>query len=172
MPLEVFGQTLYFMVDTGCTLSLLDQRYANRLAAPVNRYLAATPISGGTDLLTTYRSPEMLLAGRELGLKEISTTDLRMARWVSGQPCDGILGLDFFANAIVSMDFDNRLFTLGNSLPAASRFTRLPLQRLTPHWTARGLLNGRHALDLLIDTGDSSSLSLNGSDWDTVFAAG
>lgn len=172
VPVEAFGETLHFMVDTGCTLSLLDQKYADRLAAPINRYLATTPISAGGNL-TTYWCPQITLAGQELGLKEIGITDLRMARWVSGQPCDGILGMDFFARAVVSMDFDNKIFSVGGSPPSASpRVTALPLHPLSPHWTGRAQLNGSHALDLLIDTGDSSSLSLNAADWDTVFSGG
>lgn len=39
-----------------------------------------------------------------------------MARLISGQPCDGILGIDFFEENVVSIGFDNERFALNDAV--------------------------------------------------------
>ena len=109
VPVNVFGETLYFLVDTGFTVSAIDARYEQRLGKPVTTYQAGNPLGTG-HALPIYQSPEISVAGNPLGLNVISCLDLIMARKISGQPCDGILGIDFFAKNIISIYFDKQVF--------------------------------------------------------------
>jgi len=89
VPVEAFGRTLYFLVDTGFTVSALDTQFRTQLGKPVSVSPVEDPLGTGRNL-PIYAAPDLSLA-------RISCLDLTMARKISGQPCDGILGMDFFA---------------------------------------------------------------------------
>ena len=96
VPVNAFGKTLYFLVDSGFTFSAIDAGYKSFLGEPI-----ATSFSGGTPIgtdttLPAFQCPEMSIAGKPLGLDKITCLDLKMPRLISGQQCDGILGMDFF----------------------------------------------------------------------------
>jgi len=171
VPVQVYGKTRYFMLDTGCSLSSLDLRFKDRLGETVGQCRAATAVNSDSRL-SVYQSPEMRLGGRSLDLEEVGCVDLSMARWVSGQRCDGVLGMDFLAHNIVSLDFDKKEAAFYGALPGeiAGGSTAIILKPLTPHWAVTVWLNDHHPVDLMIDTGDSSSLSLNEKDWESVFS--
>ena len=96
-----------------------------------------------------------------------------MARLISGQSCDGILGMDFFAKNIVSIDFDKNVLSINATVPEKIRetFVAVPLKQFNQHYTAEVLVNHAQTLDLLIDTGDNGSISLNSEGWQKVFSA-
>jgi predicted aspartyl protease len=171
VPVNVFGETFYFLVDTGFTLSAIDTRFAQRLGKPVSTCVAENPL--GTDnILPVYHSPEISIAGKPLGLDSIACLDLTMARKISGQSCDGILGMDFFATHVVSIDFDRGLFSILDQMPGSvtNTFVVVPLKHLHRHFTAEVVINQSQSLDLLVDTGDNSFLSLNLKAWQKVFS--
>lgn len=171
VPVNVFGETLYFLVDTGFTISAIDTRFASHLGNPVSTCPAENPL--GTDsTLPVYQSPEISLAGKSVGLDVISCLDLAMARKLSGQPCDGVLGMDFFDSHVVLIDFDRRIFSSCSRVPEslANAFVAVPLKHLHRHYTAEVLVNHAQCLDLLIDTGDNSSISFNPEGWQKVFS--
>lgn len=140
---------------------------------PVNKRSAqCTELVRSVSFQSQYHSPEILLAGKPLGLENISCLDLTMARKISGQPCDGILGMDFFANHIVSIDFDRKIFLIYAKVPefVTNTFVAVPLKPLLQHYTAEVLVNQAQSLEFLIDTGDNSSISLNPEAWQKVFS--
>ena len=142
-----------------------------RLGKPVTTYEAGNPLGTGP-ALPIYHSPEISLAGKPLGLENISCLDLTMAKKISGQPCDGILGMDFFANHIVLIDFDRKIFLIYAKVPefVTNTFVAVPLKPLLQHYTAEVLVNQAQHLDFLIDTGDNSSISLNPEAWQKMFS--
>jgi hypothetical protein len=172
VPVNAFGRTLYFLVDTGFTLSAIDARYKSYLGEATDSYSAGSPL-GTNNALPIFQCPEMSIAGKSLELDKITCLDLKMARLISGQPCDGILGMDFFAKNIVSIDFDKKVFFINATVPEKVRkvFVAVPLKQFYQHYTAEALVNHAQNLDLLIDTGDNSSISLNSEGWQKVFSA-
>ena len=106
VPVRTADQTLYFQVDTGFTVSALDAGYRPGLGDAIASLRGASPL-GTAGTLPVYHCPDLSIAGQPLALDEILCLDLQMARWVSGQPCDGILGADFFHQQVVSLDFDH-----------------------------------------------------------------
>ena len=171
VPVNVFGETLYFLVDTGFTVSAMNARYEQRLGKPVTTYQAGNPL-GANHALPIYHSPDITIAGRPLGLEHISCLDLTMAGKISGQPCDGVLGMDFFSTHVVSIDFDRGIFSIYAKVPESvtNTFVAVPLKPLSQHYTAEVLVNQAQSLDLLIDTGDNSSISFNSEAWQKVFS--
>jgi membrane-associated protease RseP (regulator of RpoE activity) len=171
VPVNAFGQTLYFMVDTGFTVSAIDAKYKSQLGEAAGTYRADGPL-GTNNVLPVFYCPEMSIAGKSLELRKIACLDLRMARLVSGQSCDGVLGMDFLSQNIASIDFDKRVFSLNDTVPEDVRdtFVAVPLKRFNQHYTAEVSANHTQILDLLIDTGDNSSMSLNCEGWQKVFS--
>jgi predicted aspartyl protease len=171
VPVNAFGKTLYFLLDTGFTVSVIDAKYKSCLGEAAGSYRAENPL-GTNSVLSVFYCPEISIAGKSMELGKIACLDLRMARLISGQPCDGILGMDFFSKNVVSIDFDKKVFNLNDTVPENVRetFVAVPLKQFNQHYTAEASVNNNQILDLLIDTGDNSSISLNSDGWQKVFS--
>src|SRR5437879_3678340 len=85
VPVTLFGSEHFLLVDTGTSATALDTSYRAQLGEPVSRF-------GEQDF---YRSPKILLAQTALGTEKVFCADLKMFSLVTGEPCDGILGMDF-----------------------------------------------------------------------------
>lgn len=171
VPVNAFGQTLYFTVDSGFTVSAIDTKFKSLLGeAGIVSFDGGTPL-GTPTTSPGFQSPELLIAGKRLALDKIMCLDLKMPRLVSGQQCDGILGADFFAKKVVSFDFEKDLFSLLQAVPDSvrSQFTAIPLQQTSQFFTMEVTVDGGKQLTLMVDTGDSSSISLNADAWQEVF---
>jgi len=170
VPVRTADQTLYFQVDTGFTVSALDAGYRPGLGDAIASLRGASPL-GTAGTLPVYHCPDLSIAGQPLALDEILCLDLQMARWVSGQPCDGILGADFFHQQVVSLDFDHHEFTLSQTVPEKVKHTSVvvPLEPSAEYYSVSAQVNHGPRLELMVDTGDTSSLSLNPEGWRAVF---
>jgi len=172
VPVTAFGRSLYFLIDTGLSISTIDKKYENQLGDVITENRAESPLSASNNI-SIYHCPEILLGGHPLKLQTIACMDMTMARLVSGEPCDGMLGMDFFGNKVVSFNFDERLLSLYERTPeiAKSASTIVPIKTFYAHYMVDVLLNGKVPVSLMLDTGDSGSLSFNDSDWEKVFSA-
>lgn len=165
VPVRMFGRTNYFLVDTGTSVTGLDTRYRDRLGKAVRQW-------DGHEL---YRSPEIALGSTPLALDEVICTDLNMFRLITGEPCDGILGMDFLKKHVLELDFDRGIVSIGEDVPPEARANacRVPMKvSNVRHFRVPTLINGKVPFDLLLDTGDSSTISLKTADWATVFPPG
>ena len=171
VPVNAFGKTLYFLLDTGFTVSAIDAKYKSYLGEAAGTYSAESPL-GTNNVLPVFHCLEISIAGKSMELEKIACLDLKMARLISGQPCDGILGMDFFSKNVASIDFDNKVFSLNDTVPENVRetFVAVPLKQFNQHYTAEISANHTQILDLLIDTGDNSSISFNSEAWQKVFS--
>jgi hypothetical protein len=171
VPVTVFGETRYFLLDTGFTVSAMDRQYKPQLGEAVSQYRVSTPLDAN-EAMPIYLCPEITIGGRQAELDKISCLDLTLARLISGQPCDGVLGMDFFAKNVVSIDFDKKVLSMSAKVPATVEGSSIviPLTPLFQHYAVEVLINKTKNLDLLIDTGDNSSVSLNSKDWQDVFS--
>lgn len=170
VPVKVFGKTLYFMVDTGFTKSAIDRRYENELGEALDTRDAASPLGAINDV-QLFAAPKMSVCGKALDLQEVLCVDLKMPRLISGQPCDGVLGMDVLQHWVVTFDFDRKIFTLSGaaSQDVRTNFIAVPLRPVEPNGFVASLVIDRSAsFDFMVDTGDSSSLSLNVSAWDRI----
>jgi hypothetical protein len=130
VPVKIFGETRYFLLDTGFTVSAIDRQYEQSLGEAITQYRVSTPLAA-SEALPVYHSPEIVLGGKQLAFDKIACLDLTMARLISGQPCDGVLGMDFFAKNIFSVDFDKKILSWSAKVPATVEGTAvvIPLNR-------------------------------------------
>jgi len=72
----------------------------------------------------------------------------------------------------VTIDFDRGIFSISADVPetVTNTFVAVPLRQQGPYFAAKVLANQMQSLDLLIDTGDNSSLSFNAEGWQQVFS--
>ena len=170
MPVDTLGKTLYFLLDSGFTISSIDAQYKSSLGEPFTEYFAGSPLGTEKDL-SGFHCPAMAIAGRPLNLNKITCLDLQMPKFISGQQCDGILGMDFLERHVVSLDFDNDKFCLNNTVPENIKktFVPVPLTKTPEFYTMDVLVNHDKHVSLMVDTGDNSSISLNSGAWQEVF---
>jgi hypothetical protein len=173
VPVSAFGRTLYFLLDTGFTVSAIDTKYEPLLGNAYGTYLADSPL-GTNNRLPVFHGPDISIAGKTMALDKITCLNLKMARLISGQPCDGILGMDFFTNNVVSIDFDGNMVCISTTVPDKIRrtFTPVPLMQRHQHYAIAVSVNHGQTLDLMVDTGDNSSISLNPKEWRKVISTG
>ena len=171
VPVQAFGRTLYFIVDTGFAVSAIDAQYEPYLGEQIDTYTAVSPLGTKKDV-AIFQCPEISLAGQPLALNEIVGLDLQMMSRITGRPCDGVLGMDWFEKNIVSIDFDRKTFTLDPEIPATVSNTSVPvaLEESNRYYFMKVVVNRDKNLNLMIDTGDSSSMSLNQNAWQEVFS--
>jgi hypothetical protein len=168
VPVQGFNRTLHFIVDTGFTISAVDTAYQSYLGNQVDTYTAVSPL--GQKDVPVYPCPALSIAGQPVALEEVVQLDLTRLRQITGQPCDGILGSDWFAKNVVAIDFDNHTLTLEKETPEIVKQTFVPVSvSLTNGYYLMGVDVNHHPFDLMIDTGDSGSLSLNQHVWQEVF---
>lgn len=173
IPVNAFGQTLFFLLDTGCTLSVIDARFQPYLGKSAGTFSAETPLEM-MNHQAIYVCPKVSIAGRSLGLANVTSLDLQMPRLISGQPCDGILGMDFFATNIVQIDFDRQTVSLFAAVPDEVRktYVAVPLKQSSGRYWVKVLANHGQPVDLLVDIGDNSSIALDSETWQKLFSGG
>jgi PDZ domain/Aspartyl protease len=170
VPVNLFNQTQYFVLDTGSSITVLDKSFLTELGSPLGQVDAETPSQSHLPG-NLYSAPKILVDGAPLQLDRITCIDLQMARLITGQPCSGVLGMDALCKYTVTLDFDNNLFSIdhkaGSSNPKASS---VPLVLIGENrFGVAAVLNENHFLTLLIDSGSSEAVSLNKHDWDELF---
>ena len=173
VPVTAFGRTLYFLIDTGLSISTIDKKYEQQLGDAIAEHRADSPLSASLNV-PIYHCPEMSIGCNPLRLQKIACMDMTMARMVSGEPCDGMLGMDLFGNKVVSIDFDNRLLSFHENTPESAKksSTLVPIKAFYAHYVVDVLVNEKVSVNLMLDTGDSGSVSFNESDWQKVFPPG
>lgn len=131
VPVTAFGQTLHFILDTGFAISAIDTQYQSQLGTPIDVYTAVSPL-GTQRNVPIYHCPDITLAGRPLGLDKMAGLDLKMLAHITGRPCDGVLGMDWFVKNIVTLDFNHHILTLGGPDPDRMAKNYLPVTLQPP----------------------------------------
>jgi len=168
VPVRMFDETLYFIVDTGSAVSLLDATYRNKLGSSVRDFSVGTGISSANPI-AVYRCPDFYVGGSHGHLEEIGCENLKTFQYVTGVQCDGVLGMDFLHAYAVTIDFDNRTLSLSDRVSDSDKnhAEAVPLLDVSKNIVGvQSTLNSIHRAKVIIDTGDSRSISLNRHDWD------
>jgi hypothetical protein len=172
VPVSAFGKTLYFLLDSGFTCSALDTRYEPFLGESIDTYRGDSPL-GTASSLPVFPGPRLSLAAKPLRLDKVVCLDLQLPRLITGHSCDGVLGMDFLSQSIVSLDFDKEIMYLDGTVPhdLKENFTAVPLKRSSIYYSVDVMVDHSRPLTLMVDTGDNSSISLNATDWQSVFGS-
>lgn len=169
VQIEGFGESLFMLVDTGAAISVLDPRFESKLGKPNNAVLVDTPISRDIPA-KLFTGPRIRLGGMEALMGPVALSDLRMARFVSGEQCDGILGMSFLTNFVVTLDFKDNIIEFGKTtLQSHSNANWIPIAlRPDGRCAVEANIDGAN-LSFIVDTGNSSAVSLSSEDWAKVF---
>jgi hypothetical protein len=156
VPIELYGQTYLFLVDTGCSITLFDFKLLHN--EPKKLTKMKTP--GGTISISKYDVPAATVRSDKLQdeLSCVGGHDFSELRKISGQDFYGMLGMDFLKTRIVEIDFDKQELLLhkGNfkadpsaeSLPISYNDRGLP--------TVGGQIADPLFMSFVIDTGCAS----------------
>ncbi len=173
IPVKMFDEILYFVVDTGSSISMLDSKYRDRLGTSIGTGVAATPVSQG-DHVAIYRAPDFYVGDSHGDLKQVLCVNLAMLKYVSGESCDGILGMDFFQSRVVRLDFDSHSIAIIDHLSEnpKRKAIAVPLHPLFENQVGlQAVIDSTTTVSLKIDTGDNGSISLNPHDWEQMLAS-
>lgn len=164
VPVTLFGETKFFVVDTGAVVTCLDTRYKARLGAPVRNARLHTGV-GAQVRAEVYAAPPLALGGKSVELDNVACADLSLQRMIVGGDCDGILGIDALKAHVMVLDFRRHEMSLeppGIRHNAGSALVRNDEGR----YLVQAAVNGAGSEKLMVDTGTNSVISLNASAWE------
>jgi aspartyl protease/PDZ domain-containing protein len=165
--LELGGRTLQVAVDTGATMTVIDNRFRDRLGTTIARYFARTTHASSS--VAICRNSGGTVGPLKLNLPRLACGNLGRAVRVAG--IDGLLGMDFLKCYCVDFDWDAQTLRISRLAPdVAGRGVKIKLTYLEdgmPCITADvgEILNVRMG----VDTGSSISATLSTVDQPRIF---
>jgi hypothetical protein len=144
-----------FLLDSGAGASVLDLRSAKRLHVPLG---APVEVRGVESKSTAYHIPPIQATDGDARIATISlAVDLANAQAVCSEPVDGLIGVDFFSNRIVQIDFASHVIRF----PAKAEPTGaqpLPIRFRNGTMCVPISVNGSHPRWTRFDTGCNDAL--------------
>ena len=113
VPVYINGQGPFdFVLDTGATLTCLDQELAQRLELPEARGVVGSGAGvGGAGQMQILRADSLRVGGARAAEMMVCAVDLRHVGSV-GLDIDGLLGLNFLRSFRVALDFKREVLLL------------------------------------------------------------
>ena len=174
IPVLLFGQTNYMVVDTGSSASFLDLPFESRLGKSVGIGTMPMWISTATNL-PIYRCPGVEIGGGRFAPLWARCIDFERARTSSGGPCDGVLGMDLWKGYAFTFNMDDASFSVSQFVPEEKkkRAMAIPMSDtgITYAPGMDGSANGK-VIRFVLDSGGDGTVSLIPSDWQRVFPSG
>ncbi|HET7706052.1 MAG TPA: retroviral-like aspartic protease family protein [Thermoanaerobaculia bacterium] len=108
-----------FLVDTGVTPSVIDRAAAEAAGVAIDQSRSGEASGAGSGTMIVQRAPiqELTLSGVSFRNLDALAADLSRLSSRLGQPLHGILGDNFFAGRVVTIDYAAQRITIGRSLP-------------------------------------------------------
>ena len=171
IPVTLYQKKVFFAVDTGSDLTLLDVKYRERLGLPVDGVNVSTAFS---DLpMVVYSPPELTVGDQSLRPERVGCLDLNFLQKVVGKTFDGVLGMDLLKHYVVPFDPAKAIFSLSSKVSKSTKkhATAIPLTTggSQEHFQLQARINNSVPVNLRIDSGNNGFLSLNQADWNRVF---
>jgi predicted aspartyl protease len=175
IPVILFGQTNYLVVDTGSSASLLDLPFESRLGKSVGNGTVPMLLSTATNL-PIYRCPGIDIGGERFAPLWARCVDFARLRTDIGGPCGGVLGMDLLKGYAFTFNPDDASFSISQFVPEEKkkRAMALPMQSDVGITYAPGIdgsANGR-VIRFVLDSGAWGTVGLSPSDWQRVFPSG
>lgn len=169
-PVEVFGKSYSFALNTGATTTLLDNSLRDQLGAPLGKVVLKT--SAGVQTLDKHHAPPLKVGDSEFQSKgEMVCTDLTAISLAMGIPIHGMLGMDFLKSRILHINCDDgtaELLVDKNEEPG--HIERIRFENNCPRISL--WLPDEGFISCLIDTGKSNVLSLEPKLYDALVTKG
>jgi hypothetical protein len=106
LPVNVNGEPHQFLLDTGCTRTLIDTKLTKEL-----RPLSTRPFQteGKAIQVPTYIAPRLTIKDFTCDITHVGSIDMGPFREAEGGEFQGILGMDVLRSTLLHIDFDNGL---------------------------------------------------------------
>jgi hypothetical protein len=149
-------ETVNMILDSGAGASVVSLESAHRLKLKLGR---PQPVRGVSMQTTAYELNHLSASAGGVALGRISlAVDLSNARELCSRPIDGLIGIDFFRDQTVEIDFNARVIRTSASLPAADAASKLPLRSMNGTYCIPIRVNGSKQRWARLDTGCNDSL--------------
>ena len=172
IPVKIFGETNFMIVDTGSSHAILDAAYRGRLGESLT--LPPSVDTTSSKVSFEFREcPEIYIADTRFAPLLAVVSDLEPLRRDTGEPILGIVGLSCLKYGVVCFDSDQGTFSIGGSVPAEVKQNALALpliEKSSFEFGINAFINGHGPILLSMDSGNAVSISLNKSDWQKVFS--
>ena len=159
LKVEVTGKSepLNFLLDSGAGISAIDLRTARRLGIHLGNQQIVQGVNGQG---FAYRVNDLEAVCGGIALpKSVVAVDLRALSDCCDQPVDGILGVDFFRNRIVQIDFtEGRVRILEKCDPNLANCEILPIRMCNDAFCVPVRVAGNPAQWMRLDTGCDAAL--------------
>ena len=169
VPVRLFETTKYFSIDTGSTLCMLDSSYTEKLGKPLDESLLENAFAGKIQV-KIFAAPNIFLGETKLNIRRIICSDFTLGRLVTGEPFDGVIGIDAINDYTLVLDFDQSTLAFCSKTPA--EFTEqgkpLPLIYTEGRYYIEATVNKKARVQLLLDSESGNSVSLNQADWEQI----
>lgn len=150
------SEPLHLLLDSGAEVSILSLRSARRLQLKLG---AETIVRGVAADAVAYRVNGLRATAGGMPLGRLSlVVDLPEVEHLCGAPVDGIVGLEFFRNRVVQIDYAARCLRILSQLPAGEPIERLPLLWQRGVLCAPVAVNGSQPRWTRLDTGCNDAL--------------
>jgi hypothetical protein len=171
IPVSIFGETNYLVVDTGSSTVFLDETNRAHLGRPVATQTILTSLADRQ--FQVYNCPELRIGTRLFAPLWAACAPFKKLPMVIGEPCSGTLGMTCLKEYLAVFDADAHRFSLGGSLPDV--FTNavvIPLKTVPGHPgpVVEARVNGASPVYFELDTGDQGTINLSDRDWKALFS--
>ncbi|GHG76214.1 retropepsin-like aspartic protease [Comamonas sp. JC664] len=167
IPAQVNGRATQVLLDSGAEMTVLDTAFARELGVELHGQLEAVG-SGGRAQARLASGVDIALGDLRLTGLTVAVIDLSEVERLIGHPLPVVLGKEAFNALVVDVDFPNRrvAFHEASSFKAPPKAVRLPLVESAGGQRAVHLsVEGRPAIPVLFDVGNSGALSLFPAYW-------
>jgi hypothetical protein len=148
-------EPLYFLVDSGAGASVLNLRTAQRLHLPLG---ATENVRGVNVEVAAYTLQGVRATAHDTDLAGIPlAVDLAAADQLCSQPIDGLVGVDFFRDRVVQIDYAHHVLRISASSPGNGR-DRLPVRFINDVMCIPACVNGSPKRWVRFDTGCNDAM--------------
>ena len=167
--LEVDGNPVTAILDTGVSVSVLSRAFVDARRLKVRSGGSASAIGGAVPIgwitTRTIRLGGLTRSGGRIGVTALPATATGSAR-----PIEMLVGRDLTEGYALDVDYAARRFRLiaSGRMPfnGASAPLSVSSERLV--YTGEIVLNGRRLRPLIVDTGDGNAITLSAESWATA----
>lgn len=154
VPVEVFGKSEFFVLDTGSPLMRYDKSLRGLLGTPTNSINTSSP--KGKELLELFNSPQAHVGKVSLQTDlPVSCRDLSGLKHISVEPVKGIIGIAALQRLVLLMNFDSGKLLFLKSVPEDVG-TPFQMSQRRPTPTIQVEIEGHGREEFAIDTGASA----------------
>lgn len=167
IPARVNGRETQVLLDSGAEMTVVDAAYARELGLNTQGQLPAVG-SGGQAQAQLAGGVDIVIGGLRLSGLTVAVIDMSQVSRLMGHPLPVVLGKEAFNPLVVDVDFPNRKVAFHDavSFKPPPRAVRLPLVEAAGGQRAVHVsVEGRPAIPVLFDVGNSGALSLFPAYW-------